>query len=339
MAVTIGGKKVTSTSSINTDTNSSIVLGTSTSSVSVLSSSSNWLAETDVDLLPQPRPKQAIMALIGDDGHCKTGFCLRYLPDPIVLFSFDGRAEHEIDFALESGRIVYPVRFPQPTQASGLKPSEAKQAGLKICAKVKSNLAKFSQASREKLPGAPRSIVFDTASEFNLWCDLAYRGTTNAMETKSIDDDGKQERKFGNPGYDINREFWDIFGLCRYPQAYVHLVLICRQSEIWIDNAPTGQFKIDGDKVISRGSDMVVRISRQKERIKISKEGQSYRDKLTGRTTKDTELTMVEAKTNIMEMNKLYQPEMWKKDEDAQNNPFVYLCMKNYKNSTREDWK
>lgn len=305
---------------------------------SSVSMSSDWLSETDVDLSPQPRPKQAIMALIGDDGHCKTGFCLRYLPTPIVLFSFDGRAEHEIDFARENNRLVYPVRFPMPTAASQLKPSEAKQEGLKIIKKVKSNLAKFTTASLNKLPNSPRSIVFDTASEFNLWCDLAYRGTTNAMEQKSIDDDGKQEKKFGNPAYDINREFWDIFGFCRYPQSYVHLVLICRQTEIWLDNAPTGQFKIDGDKVISRGCDMVVRISRQKEQVKISKENQPPRYKLTGRTTKDTELTMVEAKTNIMEMNKLYQPDMWKKDEQAQGNPFVYLCMKNHKNSTREDW-
>lgn len=311
-----------------------------------ISASSDWLSETDVDLSPQPRPKQAIMALIGEDGHHKTSFCLRELPKPLAFFSFDGRAENEIQLAYERGDKIYPVYIPPPSAASGMKPSKAKEYGFEIISLVQRNLEKFSSASLNNLPGAPKSIVFDTASEFNLWCDLAYRGTTNPMEQKSIDDDGKQEKKFGNPANDINRVFWDIFGRVRWSPpvagnkatgSFAHLVLICRQKEIWIDNAPTGQFAIDGDKVISRGSDLVVRIALQKEMQKISKEGQPPKYKATGRLSKDYELTMVKA-VNLMEMNKLYQPEMWKKDEAAAGNPFVYLCMKNHKNSTREDW-
>lgn len=287
---------------------STVSVGTKGGSGSGYSSllGSGTLETSDFVYLENP-PRQANIAIYGEDGTGKTDFCVMRAPTPIVVLNFDGRADDIVREArVEYGRDVRMGRF--MVTHKNLDEAAMQVEAEKVRERIFRN---FEIAIDEAVRGRVRTILFDTATELDDIFKLSLDGT---LKMTKLSSHGK--------GQDFaNRHWWRIFNLAREAKA-AHVIVTARMGEIWVDDKPTGKFKPKCSKAVNAAVDWSAQI-----RLK-SKFGQAKPTR---------ELYVTKAGTNGDELFETYTEDQWSKPPFE--SPFVYGCVMNYKDSVPEDWK
>lgn len=256
----------------------------------------------DFVTLDQPK-RQANILIFGDGGTGKTSFVTRYAPPPIAVINFDGRDQHAVYEALQLGREIHRCSI-DFTPKHRMSPDQVKSLALESVDKVERNF------ERAVFSGKYRTILLDTGTEYSEILKLSFDGVQE--QTK--------EGAYGKDKDYVNRRWWKLFNLAR--QGNAHLVVTARASEIWINNQPTGRFKMRGAAVINDAVDWAGWISHKKGP--------------KGRSKKEIQLEITKAGINLAELGAVYDKSDW----DEYGGPFVYACYQQFiATSDLEDWK
>lgn len=193
--------------------------------------------------------KRAILNVEALQKTGKTDWCLRYLPDPIVVFNFDQGLEWVVEKFLEGNRKKRII------VAGGYKPKGAKypsyhfarpvpeaaeiRKGEKYLERVKKAATplweKFISDYKEFLDGSARSGIIDTGGAAFQLAKFAFHG----MDKVTSKDD-----PYGQKGGEMKAIFQGLItDAYNYDKnvAWTH-----RIKEEWVGGQPSGNFKIDG---------------------------------------------------------------------------------------------
>lgn len=265
----------------------------------------------DSDFAPVLKPtRQANICLYGQEGSGKTTFCTRFAPEPVMVINFDGRSDDAVLEAREVyGRNVQQAKI--TLNHRFLPPDKMQIHAREILERAIYN---YEIAIEESRRGNVRTILFDTATEFDRILKLAFDGT---MEQT-------REGAFGVDKNFMNSQWSRIFDLARETKS-AHVIVTARMSEIWKDGTDgqrkaTGKFKPNCSKKVLESVDWAAQI-----KVKPPSFGESRAR---------FEMHVTKAGTDIEQLFETYTEDQWEK-----LGPFVYSCIMNYRDSIPSDWK
>jgi len=201
----------------------------------------------------------------------KTDFCLRYTPDPIVVFNFDQGLEGVIEKHRARGKRIiiagvpksniragYPsYHFAKPVPKSGEMRSSSGR--LDYMARVQAQAMpiweRFMSDLREFYESDARTGVIDTGKAAYALGKFAYIGMDTGKRPK--------DDPFGQKSGNLNALFQ---GLITDGYNYDKNVLwIHRLKEKWIDNKPSGKYITSGYGEINYEVELTIRLKRNRK--------------------------------------------------------------------------
>lgn len=249
--------------------------------------------------------RQANILIFGEDGTGKTSFCVKHAPEPIRVINFDGRADDVVAEAIKDGRDIEMCKI--MLTHKDLPPGQMMKEAGRV---VDETMYSLEYA----LSNGARTILFDTATEYSEILKLAFDGTLK--QTK--------EGAYGKDKDFVNRQWWRIFNRARAAKS-AHIIVTARHKEIWKKREDgtqyaTGKFTYRCSPAVSAAVDWSAEIRLKKDH---------------GRVIPAIELEIKKAGTNWEEISEIYSESDW----EYMGGPFVYACVKMYKDSDLEDWQ
>lgn len=200
--------------------------------VDIVSSGPKITAKERNDFNSSPKKvslRQDIL-LGGTTGVGKTSFGLRYMPDPISILYFDGRADAAIEECRDLGKIIHdlPIDPVDPDLEDNWHEIAKDKA-----AQVKGNIIHASKTSK--------TIILDGLVELANIINFAYNNLLPS-ERKG------PNATFGKDADFVYNYFRTIYRIFKSGNA--HSLVITRDKEVWEDQRPTGNIQNKGPKVI-----------------------------------------------------------------------------------------
>lgn len=252
-----------------------------------------------------PIPLQATGIIYGTTGALKSYTVFSSCPQPILTFNFDGgRDLPAFHRAQEEGVEIYRAPFFMPEEIDKMEPDQ----GKKIARKHADDFWKaYDWAIDRSIKNEIGTICIDTFNELKpILCGSVCGQTEIGF---------KQYRAQGI----LNQLCRSL--IVKAKRGRAHLVIIARESEIYVDDKGTGRYKPKVPQPLVEESDW-----------------SAYLKVDTKRRGKDLEIipkiTMSKCGGNFTEVGRTYTPDDWEDD-----GPFAWICYNQWLNSKLEDWK
>lgn len=256
--------------------------------------------------IPTPPRKQAGVVIYGQEKTGKTTFATMYCPEPVCLISFDGRSRLAAHKAIEQGRQVNFLELSMPHDLNAMTDEQAVNAITPLLNRANKNIQwAFNQAKS----GNVKTLCLDTATEFTLMMSIFESGKASG---KKWGDKGSTKDK-------VNQQWLSIFSGARLHE--LNLVVLSRAKEIWVNDKSTGLFAPRPPEVICEAADWVGQLKVETQLVK--------------KQPPKLKLEMFRTGGDWSEMGKVYTEADW----DLYGGPFAYACIKQFPNTSPEDWQ
>lgn len=252
-----------------------------------------------------PTALQATGILYGTTGALKSYTVFSSCPQPVLTLNFDGgRDIPAFERAKEAGIEIYRAPFFMAEEIDKMEPDQ----GKRIARKYADDFWKaYDWAIERSIKDEIGTICIDTFNELKpILCGSVCGRTEIAF---------KQYRSQGALNH-----------LCRSlvvkaKRGKAHLVIIARESEIYVDDKGTGRFKPKVPQPLLEEVDWAAYL-----KVDTKKRGKDI-DILP-------KVTMSKCGGNFTEVGRTYTPDDWEND-----GPFAWICYNQWLNSKLEDWK
>lgn len=219
-------------------------------------------SESFVDIEDSDGPKRAIVNVEALQKRGKTDFCLRTLPGPIVVFNFDQGLDWVVEKFVKKGKRIIVAgayrpkgaKYPSYHFARPVPQKAELRKGTEYLKRVK-NLAlpiweKFIEDYDDFMKSKARTGVIDTGGACFQLGKFAFHGMTGKVSS--------EQDPYGQKGGEMKSLFQ---GLITDAKNYDKNVLwVHRLKDKWVNNAPSGEYKVDGYEQLPYEVDVTIRL-------------------------------------------------------------------------------